>query len=37
MDLEMMKPVALDGDGDGLKDILVNSIWGKVEWYKNIC
>lgn len=25
-----------DWDGDGLKDILVNSIWGKVEWYKNI-
>lgn len=25
-----------DWDGDGLNDILVNSIWGKVEWYKNI-
>ena len=25
-----------DWDGDGLKDIIVNSIWGKVEWYKNI-
>lgn len=25
-----------DWDGDGLKDIVVNSIWGKVEWYKNI-
>ena len=24
-----------DWDGDGLKDIIVNSIWGKVEWYKN--
>lgn len=24
-----------DWDEDGLKDILVNSIWGKVEWYKN--
>ncbi|HWS01108.1 MAG TPA: VCBS repeat-containing protein, partial [Prolixibacteraceae bacterium] len=24
-----------DWDGDGLKDILINSIWGKVEWYKN--
>lgn len=24
-----------DWDGDGLKDILVNSIWGKVVWYKN--
>ncbi|MCR9229143.1 MAG: VCBS repeat-containing protein [Flavobacteriaceae bacterium] len=25
-----------DWDGDGLKDIIINSIWGKVEWYKNI-
>ncbi|MEK6479756.1 VCBS repeat-containing protein [Catalinimonas sp. 4WD22] len=25
-----------DWDGDGLLDIIVNSIWGKVEWYKNI-
>lgn len=25
-----------DWDGDGLKDIIVNSIWGKVVWYKNI-
>jgi hypothetical protein len=25
-----------DWDGDGLPDILVNSIWGKVEWLKNI-
>ncbi len=25
-----------DWDGDGLKDIVVNSIWGKVEWFKNI-
>jgi len=24
-----------DWDGDGLKDILVNSIFGKVEWYRN--
>ena len=24
-----------DWDGDGLKDIIVNSIWGKVEWFKN--
>ena len=24
-----------DWDGDGLKDIITNSIWGKVEWYKN--
>ena len=25
-----------DWDGDGLKDIVVNSISGKVEWFKNI-
>jgi hypothetical protein len=25
-----------DWDGDGLKDLIVNSIWGKVIWYKNI-
>lgn len=25
-----------DWDGDGRKDILINSIWGKVEWFKNI-
>ena len=25
-----------DWDGDGLKDIVINSIWGKVEWFKNI-
>lgn len=24
-----------DWDGDGLKDIVINSIWGKVEWFKN--
>jgi len=24
-----------DWDGDGLKDIIINSIWGKIEWYKN--
>lgn len=24
-----------DWDGDGLKDLIVNSIWGKVEWYPN--
>lgn len=24
-----------DWDGDGLKDIIFNSIWGKVEWIKN--
>lgn len=25
-----------DWDGDGLKDIIVNSIWGKVQWFKNV-
>ena len=25
-----------DWDNDGLKDIIINSIWGKIEWYKNI-
>lgn len=25
-----------DWDGDGLPDILANSIWGKVHWYRNI-
>jgi hypothetical protein len=25
-----------DWDGDGLKDIIANSIWGKIEWHKNI-
>ena len=25
-----------DWDGDGLPDLIVNSIWGKVVWYKNI-
>lgn len=25
-----------DWDGDGLKDLIVNSIWGKIEWHKNI-
>lgn len=24
-----------DWDGDGLKDIIINSIWGKVQWFKN--
>lgn len=24
-----------DWDGDGLLDIIVNSIWGKVEWFRN--
>ncbi|MDG2169499.1 MAG: VCBS repeat-containing protein, partial [Opitutales bacterium] len=25
-----------DWDGDGLLDIIVNSIWGKIIWYRNI-
>jgi hypothetical protein len=25
-----------DWDHDGLSDIMINSIWGKVQWYKNI-
>ncbi|MEI9896608.1 MAG: VCBS repeat-containing protein [Chthoniobacter sp.] len=25
-----------DWDGDGLPDLIVNSIWGKVVWYRNI-
>jgi len=25
-----------DWDGDGLPDILANSIWGKVHWYRNV-
>jgi hypothetical protein len=25
-----------DWDGDGLPDLIVNSIWGKVIWFKNI-
>ena len=25
-----------DWDGDGLPDIIANSIWGKVVWYRNI-
>ncbi len=24
-----------DWDGDGLKDIITNSIWGKIIWYRN--
>ncbi|MEQ8791109.1 MAG: VCBS repeat-containing protein [Pirellulaceae bacterium] len=27
---------AADWDGDGLPDVIVNSIWGKIEWYRNI-
>jgi hypothetical protein len=29
-------PTAADWDSDGLLDIVINSIWGKIEWYKNI-
>ena len=25
-----------DWDGDGLPDLLVNSIWGKIVWYRNL-
>lgn len=25
-----------DWDGDGLKDLVINSIWGKIEWYRNL-
>ena len=24
-----------DWDGDGRKDIIINSIWGKIEWFRN--
>ena len=24
-----------DWDGDGLHDVITNSIWGKIEWYRN--
>lgn len=27
---------AADWDGDGLTDLITNSIWGKIEWYRNI-
>ena len=29
-------PSVADWDGDGLADVLVNSIWGKVLWYRNL-
>lgn len=29
-------PVVADWDEDGLPDIVVNSIWGKVVWYRNV-
>ena len=34
--LEMIVPVVSDFDGDGLPDIIVNSIWGKIEWFRNL-
>ena len=27
---------AADWDGDGLPDLVVNSIWGRVHWYRNV-
>ncbi|MFO0951993.1 MAG: VCBS repeat-containing protein [Isosphaeraceae bacterium] len=30
------QPSVADWDGDGKLDILVNSIWGKVVWYRNV-
>jgi hypothetical protein len=29
-------PSVADWDGDGLLDLVVNSIWGRIEWYRNI-
>ena len=29
-------PSVADWDGDGLADVLVNSIWGQVLWYRNV-
>lgn len=29
-------PAVADWDGDGLQDLIVNSIWGRVLWYRNI-
>jgi hypothetical protein len=29
-------PSVADWDGDGLLDIVINSIWGRIEWFKNI-
>lgn len=28
-------PEVADWDGDGLPDLIINSIWGKVEWFRN--
>lgn len=32
----LVTPVSFDWDGDGLADILANSIWGKVVWFRNV-
>jgi len=29
-------PTVADWDGDGLPDIIANSIWGRVIWYRNV-
>lgn len=29
-------PVAADWDGDGLSDVMINSIWGEILWCRNI-
>lgn len=29
-------PWVTDWDHDGLPDLMINSIWGKIEWYRNV-
>lgn len=29
-------PTVADWDGDGLPDLVVNSIWGRIEWFRNL-